>query len=170
MQAAYHQLQTYKQLIPSLFVTNALMIISDGWFAKVGGLSSEYSRFMEWKTADGRTLVDPNLESALVPMIQGLLNKRTLLDVIRHFIVFEKTRDQTIKKIAAYHQYYAVNRAIESTLRAAADVPQMVRQEAGSIRSALRRRSAARATSAPAWSGIRKAAARASPWSSTPAS
>ena len=129
IEAAFHQLQTYKQLIPSLFVTNALLIISDGWFAKAGSLSSDYGRFMEWKTANGRTIIDPKTESALVPLIQGLLNKQTLLDLIRHFIVFEQGRDQTVKKIAAYHQYYAVNRAIASTLRAAADAPKMVRQE-----------------------------------------
>ena len=129
IEAAFHQLQTYKQLIPSLFVTNALLIISDGWFAKAGSLSSDYGRFMEWKTANGRTIIDPKTESALVPLIQGLLNQQTLLDLIRHFIVFEEGRDQTVKKIAAYHQYYAVNRAIASTLRAAADAPKMVRQE-----------------------------------------
>lgn len=129
IQAAYNQLQTYKQLIPSLFIPNALLIISDGWFAKVGGLSSQYSRFMEWKTADGLTLIDPKTESALVPMLHGLLNKKTLLDLIRHLIVFEESRDETIKKIAAYHQYYAVNRAIASTIRAAAPAPPMIRQE-----------------------------------------
>lgn len=135
IEAAFHQLQTYKQLIPSLFVPNALLIISDGWFARVGGLSSDYGRFMEWKTADGRTIVDTNTESALVPLIQGLLNKPTLLDLIRHFIVFEAGRAAStgsanvIKKIAAYHQYYAVNRAIDSTLRASAEAPKMVRQE-----------------------------------------
>ena len=127
--AAYNQLQTYKELIPSLFVPNALLIISDGWFAKVGGLSSGYTRFMEWKTADGQTLVDAESESAMVPMLHGLLNQATLLDVIRYFIVFEKTRAETVKKIAAYHQYYAVNRAIESTLRAAAPAPRVLRQE-----------------------------------------
>ena len=128
IQAAYQQLHTYKEEIPALFVPNALLIISDGWFAKVGGISSPYQRFMEWKTADGVTLVDPRVESALVPMIRGLLNKPTLLDLIRHFIVFEKSREQTVKKIAAYHQYYAVNRAIESTLRAAAPAPDALRQ------------------------------------------
>lgn len=117
--AAYQQLQTYKQLIPSLFIYNAILIVSDGWFARVGTLSSEYPRFMEWKTGDGETIVDTRHESALVPMLKGLLNKRTLLDLIRHFIVFEKTREKTFKKVAAYHQYYAVNRAIESTIRAA---------------------------------------------------
>jgi len=123
IQAAYHQLQTYKQLIPSLFTYNALLIISDGWFAKVGTLSSEYVRFMEWKTADGITIIDPKQEPALEPLIQGLLNKTTLLDLIRHFIVFEQSKEKTVKKVAAYHQYYAVNRAIDSTLRAAAATP-----------------------------------------------
>jgi type I restriction enzyme, R subunit len=119
VKAAFNQLQTYKQLIPSLFTCNAVLIISDGWFAKVGTLSSDYSRFMEWKTGDGETIVDTKHQSALEPMIKGMLNKRALLDLIRHFIVFEKTREETIKKVASYHQFYAVNRAIESTIRAA---------------------------------------------------
>ena len=123
VKSAFNQLQTYKQLIPSLFVCNAILIVSDGWFARAGTLSSDYSRFMEWKTGDGETIVDTRRESALEPMIKGLLNKKTLLEVIRHFIVFEKTRDETIKKVAAYHQFYAVNKAIESTIRAA--LPQM---------------------------------------------
>lgn len=128
VQAAYHQLQTYKQLIPSLFTPNAFMMISDGWFAKAGTLSSEYPRFMEWKTADGLTLIDTNQESELEPLIKGLLNKTTLLDVIRHFIVFENSKAAAIKKMAAYHQYYAVNRAIASTLRASAETPLLIRQ------------------------------------------
>jgi type I restriction enzyme, R subunit len=120
VKAAYNQLQTYKQLIPSLFNYNTFLLVSDGWFAKAGTLSSDYSRFMEWKTADGITVVDSQREPEMEPMIKGLLNKATLLDVIRHFIVFEKAKEKTIKKIAAYHQYYAVNKAIESTIRAAA--------------------------------------------------
>ncbi|MBC8333268.1 MAG: type I restriction endonuclease subunit R [Anaerolineae bacterium] len=116
--AAYRQLQTYQQLIPSLFHYNAFMVVSDGWFAKVGALTSEYPRFMEWKTADGITIVDSRREAELEPLILGLFNKSTLLDVIRHFIVFEHSRDAVHKKIAAYHQYYAVNRALQSTIRA----------------------------------------------------
>jgi type I restriction enzyme, R subunit len=118
IKAAFNQLQTYKQLIPSLFTYNAFLIASDGWFAKSGTLSSDYSRFMEWKTADGETIIDTQTEPEMEPMIKGLLNKKTLLDVVRHFIVYEKTKEKTIKKIAAYHQYYAVNKAIESTIRA----------------------------------------------------
>ena len=112
-------MQTYQQVIPSLFTCNAFLIISDGWFAKVGTISSDYSRFMEWKSVDGETIVDSKRQSELEPLIKGLLNKRTLLDVIRHFIVFEKTKEKTIKKVAAYHQYFAVNKAIVSTMRAA---------------------------------------------------
>ncbi len=120
VQAAFHQLQTYQQVIPSLFTYNAFLIISDGWFAKVGTLSSDYSRFMEWKSVDGVKVVDSRQEPELETLIKGLLNKRTLLDVIRHFIVFEHTKEKTLKKVAAYHQYFAVNRAIQSTIRASA--------------------------------------------------
>ena len=119
VQAAFRQLRTYQQLIPSLFTYNAFEVISDGWFAKAGTLSSEYPRFMEWKTSDGKTIVNSKTQPEMEALMRGLFQKKTLLDVIRHFIVFEKTREKTIKKIAAYHQYYAVNKAIESTLRAA---------------------------------------------------
>ena len=121
VQAAFHQLQTYQQVIPSLFTYNAFEVISDGWFAKVGTISSDYSRFMDWKSVDGLNVVDSKHQAELEPLIKGLLNKKTLLDMIRHFIVFENTREKIIKKIAAYHQYFAVNRAIISTLRASAD-------------------------------------------------
>jgi len=121
VQAAFHQLQTYQQVIPSLFTFNAFEVISDGWFAKAGTISSDYSRFMAWKSVDGVQIVDSKQQPELEPLIKGLLNKTTLLDVIRHFIVFEKTKEKTIKKIAAYHQYFAVNKAILSTLRAAAN-------------------------------------------------
>ena len=121
VQAAFHQLQTYQQVIPSLFTFTAFEVISDGWFAKAGTISSDYSRFMEWKSLDGVHVVDSKHEPELEPLIRGLLNKTTLLDVIRHFIVFEKTKEKTIKKVAAYHQYFAVNKAIISTLRASAN-------------------------------------------------
>lgn len=124
VKAAFNQLQTYKQLIPSLFSYNAFLVASDGWFARVGTITSDYARFMEWKTADGETIVDARVEPELEPMMKGLFNKKTLLDVIRHFVVFEKNTVgahgdmPSRKKIAAYHQYYAVNKAIESTIRA----------------------------------------------------
>ena len=121
VQAAFHQLQTYQQVIPSLFTFTAFEVISDGWFAKAGTISSDYSRFMEWKSLDGVHVVDSKHEPELESLIRGLLNKTTLLDIIRHFIVFEKTKEKTKKKVAAYHQYFAVNKAIVSTLRASAN-------------------------------------------------
>jgi type I restriction enzyme, R subunit len=131
--AAYNQLQTYKQLIPSLFTYNAFLIVSDGWFAKGGTLSSDYSRFMEWKTADGINIIDTQSQPEMEPMIKGLLNKKTLLDVIRHFIVFEKTKEKTIKKIAAYHQYYAVNKAIEKSIEATTTHDEDIKGRAGVV-------------------------------------
>jgi len=127
IKSAFRQLQTYKQIIPSLFTYNSFMIISDGLEAKAGTLSSGFTRFMAWKSADGKKEAS-NLVSQLETLIKGMLNKATLLDLIRHFIVFEKSKKEdpktgivtisTVKKLAAYHQYYAVNRAVESTLRA----------------------------------------------------
>ena len=128
VKAAYQQLQTYKQVIPSLFTFNGFMVISDGLEAKAGSLSAGLSRFMTWKSSDGKSEAS-SLIGQLETLIKGLLNKDTLLDLLRHFIVFEKSKKedqetgiftiQTVKKIASYHQYYAVNRAVESTLRAA---------------------------------------------------
>lgn len=128
IRAAWRQIETYKQTIPSLFTTNVFTVISDGLEAKAGSLSAGFSRFMTWKSSDGKTEA-PALVSQLETLIKGMLNKATLLDLVRHFIVFEKSRKEdpktgiisisTVKKLAAYHQYYAVNAAIVSTLRAA---------------------------------------------------
>ena len=125
IRSAYKQLQTYKATIPSLFTYNALLIISDGLESKSGSLSAGFSRYMSWKTADGKKLAS-HLDSELEIMIKGQLNKKTLLDLIQYFTVFEKTKKEdlktgittyeTVKKTAAYHQYYAVNKAIESSL------------------------------------------------------
>lgn len=127
VKSAFKQLQTYKQTIPGLFTYNGFMVISDGLEAKAGALSAGFSRFMAWKSSDGKTVASPRI-GQMETLINGMLNKRTLLDIIRHFIVFDKSKKednetgvttiQTIKKLAAYHQYYAVNKAVESTLRA----------------------------------------------------
>ncbi len=127
LMSAFKQFQTYKEAIPSLFDYNGFMIISDGLEAKAGPISAGLSRFMAWKTADGKVEASP-LIGQLETLIKGMLEKKTLLDLIRHFIVFEKSKKedsetgiitiQTVKKLASYHQYYAVNRAVDSTLRA----------------------------------------------------
>ncbi len=125
--SAFKQIETYKEIIPGLFTYNGIVVISDGLEAKAGTISAGFSRFMAWKSADGKSEAS-HLVSQLETLITGMLNKATLLDLIRHFTVFEKTKREdpetgiititTIKKLAAYHQYYAVNRAVESTLRA----------------------------------------------------
>lgn len=125
--SAFKQVETYKTIIPSLFTYNGFVVISDGLEAKAGSISAGFSRFMAWKSADGKAEAS-HLVSQLETLILGMLNKETLIDLIRHFIVFEKSKKEdsatgittisTVKKLAAYHQYYAVNRAVESTLRA----------------------------------------------------
>lgn len=128
IRSAFRQIETYKSLIPTLFIYNGFVVISDGLEAKAGTISSGFSRFMAWKSSDGK-IEASHLVSQLETLIEGMLNKETLIDLMRHFIVFEKTKKEdpetgiitinTVKKMAAYHQYYAVNRAVESTLRAA---------------------------------------------------
>ncbi len=117
IKSAYNQLQTYKQSIPSLFTYNELLIVSDGWDALCGTVTSDFGRFMSWKTKDGETTAD-HLQPQMEVMFYGMLNKITLLDLIRQFVVFEKSDTKTLKKVAAYHQYYAVNKAVESTVDA----------------------------------------------------
>lgn len=120
VKSAFNQLQTYKQAIPSLVTYNELLIASDGWDALCGTMTSDWGRFMSWKTKDGRTTAD-TLQPQLEVMFTGMLNKQTLLDLIHHFIVFEKNKDKTLKKVAAYHQYYAVNKAVTTTQTASAE-------------------------------------------------
>ncbi|MFN4285622.1 MAG: type I restriction endonuclease subunit R [Lacibacter sp.] len=133
IQSAWQQLQTYKAAIPGLFTYNAFCVISDGLECRAGTISSDFSRFMAWKTKDGLSEASrfrPQLET----LLKGMLQPPVLLDLIRNFIVYEKSISgnqenhatkqisiQTTKKLAAYHQYYAVNAAVQSTLQAAAE-------------------------------------------------
>jgi type I restriction enzyme R subunit len=136
--SAFKQLSTYKADIPSLFTYNSMLIISDGLEAKVGTISSGLNRFLAWKSVDGY-VEESNLISPLYPLIQGMLNKKTLLDLIQNFIIFEETKKtdptskinyvEVIKKLAAYHQYYATNKAIESVVRASKAVPLGIKQD-----------------------------------------
>ena len=128
--SAYKQIQTYKSVIPSLFTYNAFCIISDGLEAKAGTISAGLTRFMSWKSSDGKSEAS-KLISQVETMITGMLNPVTLLDLIRNFIVYEKntkedsktgiTTIETVKKLAAYHQYYAVNKAVERTTKASSE-------------------------------------------------
>ncbi len=128
IRSAFTQIQNYKHDIPSLFAFNSLCVISDGLEAKAGSLSAGFSRFSAWKTSDGIT-EDSRLIPEMETIINGLLRPAVLLEMVRYFTVFEKdegkdkttglVKIQTVKKVAAYHQYYAVLAAVKSTLRAA---------------------------------------------------
>jgi len=114
---AFNQLQTYKKDIPSLFTANELLVISDGIQARCGTITSGWDRFMPWRTIDGDTIAPkgvPELETT----IRGLFERRVFLDYILNFVVFEDDGAKLIKKSAAYHQYWAVNKALGCTLSA----------------------------------------------------
>ncbi|MGB9625217.1 MAG: type I restriction endonuclease subunit R [Phycisphaerae bacterium] len=114
---AYKQLQTYKAEIPSLFVYNELLVISDGFAARAGTITSGWDRFMPWRTIDGTALA-PSGTVQLEVLVKGIFDKTRLLDYVVHFITFEDDGKEIAKKAAAYHQYWAVNRAVECTVEA----------------------------------------------------
>lgn len=114
---AFNQLQTYKQDIPPLFRSNALLVISDGVQARCGTITSGWDRFMPWRTIDGETIA-PKGNPELEVTIRGLFNRQVFLDYILNFITFEDDGVNILKKAAAYHQYWAVNKALDCTLMA----------------------------------------------------
>ena len=112
---AFDQIQTYKEQIPDVFQYNEVLVISDGSEARMGGLSSDAERFMQWRTIDGVTLDPLGQFNELETLIRGLLAPASLLDYLRFFVLFED--DGTlIKKIAGYHQFHAVKAAIIQVL------------------------------------------------------
>lgn len=120
--AAYRQIQTYKREIGDMFRFNELCVISDGIDVQMGTITSPFERMMPWKTVDGEK------EAGNVPQMdvltRGVFDKSRLLDIIQNFIVFERDdKDDTkfVKKVAAYHQYWVVNKALGSTLRASGE-------------------------------------------------
>ncbi|MDG4658203.1 type I restriction endonuclease subunit R [Ectobacillus antri] len=131
---AYNQIQTYKHDIPSLFHYNAFCILSDGINAKAGTITSDEERYMNWRSIDG-----VHVESLDVPQyevaIRGMLGKERLLDIVKNFLLFQESKDSEydaegnkigdkksiIKILAAYHQYFAVKKAVERTKEATAE-------------------------------------------------
>lgn len=126
LKGAWNQLQTYRHDIPSLFVPNAVAVISDGTSAAMSSFTGGFEHFAPWKTVDGREVVT-NLP-ALEVLIKGIFDQRRFLDIVRNFVVFseetvtEKKTGQKIKalikRVTKYHQYWAVNAAVESTVKA----------------------------------------------------
>ncbi len=116
--SAYAQLQTYKAELPTLFAFNELLVVSDGMKARIGSLTAGREWFKPWRTISGEKLADPHLPELQV-MIEGVFDKRRLLDLIGYFVLFEDSGvGPPSKKIAGYHQFHAVNVAIGETLRA----------------------------------------------------
>jgi len=119
---AYQQLQTYQAQIPSFFATNAALIVSDGVQARIGTLGAGKEWFKPWRTIAGVQDAAPTVPELQV-VLEGVFEKRRFLDLVRHFIVFEdEGQGKLIKKMAGYHQFHAVNVAVEETLRAARSV------------------------------------------------
>ena len=116
---AFQQLQTYKAEVPSLFATNALLVISDGVEARVGTLTAGREWFKPWRTVSGERLADAHLPELQV-VSEGVFAPRRFLDLVRDFIVFEdEGGGRLVKKMAGYHQFHAVRVAVRETLRAA---------------------------------------------------
>lgn len=118
MKDAFNQLQTYKNEIPSLFPYNEILITSDGIEARLGTLTADWEWFLPWRTITGDDLAPKGLPELEV-LIKGIFDKQRFLDLLRYFIVFEVDGAEIIKKIAGYHQFHAVNKAVECTIQAA---------------------------------------------------
>ncbi|WP_299601085.1 type I restriction endonuclease subunit R [uncultured Aquimarina sp.] len=127
LRRAYDQIQNYKKAVPSIFYYNAICVISDGIDAGTSSVSAPFSRFLSWQVPKGERRKD-NKRTELQILTEYMLNKKTLVELIRFCTVFEREEKKdektglvsqiTIKKVAAYHQYYAVQKAVEQTLRA----------------------------------------------------
>ena len=113
--SAFNQLQTYKDDIPDLFLSNALLVISDGLEARVGSLTADRERFMAWRTIDGETVDPLGAMRELETLVHGLFQRELLLDYLRHFILFED-EGRLVKKVAGYHQFHAVRAVVERVL------------------------------------------------------
>jgi type I restriction enzyme, R subunit len=116
---AHNQLQTYKAQIPSLFRTNAVLVTSDGITARVGSLTADQERFMPWRTTDGKVIAEKG-QPELNILIEGIFDRRRLLDLLHDFTVFGETGSGLAKIIAGYHQFHAVRHAVDKTVEASA--------------------------------------------------
>lgn len=114
---AFHQIETYKELIPDVFQYNEILVISDGSEARMGSLSADAERFMNWRTIDGKDLDPLGQFNELETLVRGALAPQMLLDYLRYFVLFEDD-GRLVKKIAGYHQFHAVRAAIQQVVSA----------------------------------------------------
>lgn len=113
---AYRQIQNYKHEIPSMFIYNAICVMSDLLESKAGTITSGEDRFMEWKTIDGS--YENTQYAQFDTFFKGIFQKERLLDILKNFICFSNETKSTAKILAGYHQYFAVRKAVESTRKA----------------------------------------------------
>ena len=114
---AFDQIQTYKEQIPDLFQYNEILVIADGSEARMGSLSADAERFMNWRTIDGKDLDPLGQFNELETLVRGALAPKMLLDYLRYFVLFEDD-GRLVKKIAGYHQFHAVRAAIQQVVSA----------------------------------------------------
>lgn len=116
VRGAWNQLQTYRTDIPAAFTSNAVCVVSDGLDARMGSFSAAWEHFAPWKTVDGRQVVTDR--PALEVLVRGVFEPARFLDLVRSFVVFSDEPSGLVKRVAKYHQYWAVNAAVESTIDA----------------------------------------------------
>ena len=114
--AAYLQIKQYQQKCPSLFVYNAFSVISDQFISKAGTITAKEERYMEWKSVDGS--VESNAVADYETFFNGIFKRERLIDILQNFICFDHKDGRTAKIMGAYHQYFAVNKAVKKTDKA----------------------------------------------------
>jgi type I restriction enzyme R subunit len=119
LRGAFDQLRTYADQIPALLTFCAVCVVSTGTHAKIGPFPKHYEHFAPWKTLDGKGLA-PKDQPELSVLVKGVFDKGRFLDLVRWFITYSDERSGLVKKLAKYHQYFAVNKAIGSTIAALA--------------------------------------------------
>ena len=113
---AYNQLKKYMQVIPILFNYNAFCVMSDLSKSKAGTITSSEDRFMEWKTTDGS--YETTAYADFTTFFEGIFEKNRFVDILKNFVLFSNDSSKKVKILSAYHQYFAVNKAVKSTLHA----------------------------------------------------
>ncbi|MGW2492932.1 type I restriction endonuclease subunit R [Streptomyces pseudogriseolus] len=116
LKSAWNQIQTYRSDIPAIFTPNAVTVISDGTSAAMSSFSGAFEHYAPWKTIDGREVITSR--PALEVLVRGVFERKRFLDIVKNFIIFSDESVGLIKRVAKYHQYWAVNAAVESTVAA----------------------------------------------------
>lgn len=119
IQDAFQQIENYKISISDLFIYNAFCVISDMSQTRAGTITANFQRYMQWKTVDGNYESTQNAD--FTTLFKGMFRKDRLLDILKNFICFSSSDGKDAKILAAYHQYFAVHKAIESTMKASGE-------------------------------------------------